>query len=181
MNEYFQTYSTERHLKLIGTLFGRLLNLIEKNEVTVLHSDGALVHWGDRFKGFSHIELIDIEKIENKSEFIENTLNDLNYVEPDFMMFKNNQFVCNKKRNRFAGYPDLIIEIWSENNYETERNSKVELYSTSDTIEHWYIDHDSDDVHCYVGKNKIANQSLKDVLITQDEIEFDLRYLAIEK
>ena len=181
MNEYFQTYSTERHLKLIGTLFGRLLNLIEKNEVTVLHSDGALVHWGDRFKGLSHVELVDIEKIADTAEFIENVLNDLNYVEPDFMMFKNNKYICNKKRNRFAGYPDLIIEIWSEGNYETERNSKLELYSVSNMIEHWYIEQDSDEVACYLGKDKIENQSLSNVLVTRDGIEFDLRYLAIGK
>jgi len=38
---------------------------------------------------------------------------------------------------------------------------------------------DSNEVICYIGKNRIDNQNLADVLVTRSGVEFDLRYLAI--
>ena len=56
---------------------------------------------------------------------------------------------------------------------------KMNLYATSDITEHWYIEQDSNIVQCYTGKKRISDQNLKNVLVTQKSIEFDLRYLVI--
>ena len=71
------------------------------------------------------------------------------------------------------------MEIWSENNFDIARNFKKLLYSTSDITEHWYIEQDSNIVECWYGKNRLSDKNLKDILINQDNIEFDLRYLAL--
>jgi len=59
------------------------------------------------------------------------------------------------------------------------RGNLQNLYATSSITEHWYIEQDSNHVQCYVGKERISDQNLTVVLITQKGLEFDLRYLAI--
>ena len=71
---------------------------------------------------------------------------DINYfytVQPDLMLFKENDWVVNDFETRYAGCPDLILEVWSEANDELYRNFKKNLYKTSNTTEHWYITQDS--------------------------------------
>ena len=62
-------------------------------------------------------ELIDVSKYTDLGiQTIRETMGIMNYTYPDFMIFKDNPVIINEKRTRFAGIPDLIIEVWSESN-----------------------------------------------------------------
>ena len=94
-------------------------------------------------------------------------------------MFKNNPYLENRRETRTAGFPDLIIEVWSDGNSAFERARKHSLYSSSPVTEHWYIDQDKNTIECFFGATKLPEQNLKNLLITQGNIMFDLRYLAL--
>jgi len=163
--------TTERHNLFTGTFFGSIMDLIRKKEVKALHNEGALVYSGTRkdiYRSLININDFNIESI-----------NDLEYVQPDFMLFKNNEFIQNERKTRIAGYPDLIVEIWSDGNTSNERAFKKTLYATGINTEHWYIEQNSNIVECYIGEKKIADKSLDDVLMTSSGMEFDMRYLAL--
>jgi Uma2 family endonuclease len=155
------------------------LDLLEKNEVYALHEEGALVHWGQKNKN-DLIALVDIKDINDVEDFTQIIINELDYVQPDFFLFKENLYLHNKRETKVAGYPDLIIEVWSNDNTKFDRELKLNLYSSSPITEHWYIEQDSNEVSCYFGRDKIENQSLTDILLTRDGLNFDLRYLAIK-
>lgn len=170
--------TTDRHNKIISFLIGRILHLMEKNEVHALQSDCALVHWGNRAVPAS-LHLVDISKIEDIPKFTDSVIEYLDYVQPDFMLFKDNPYLKNAKGLRTAGQPDLIIEVWSDGNSKKDREILQNLYATSDITEHWYIEQDSNEVICYFGRNRNENQYLTNILVTRNGIKFDLRYLAI--
>ena len=170
--------TTGRHNRITGTIFGRILDLLEKKEVYALHEEGALVHWGQKNKN-DLIKLVDIKDIDDVEDFTKITINELDYVQPDFFLYKKNLYLHNERETKVAGYPDLIIEVWSKDNTNFDRELKLNLYSSSPITEHWYIDQDSNDVICYLGREKIENQSLQNVLVTRDGLKFDLRYLAV--
>ena len=178
MDIYMPMSTTKRHNRLISTLIGRIFPFQEKGEVNIFHEECALVYWGDKRipKGFN---LVDVTILEDKNNFIENILSELDYIRPDFVLFKNNPYVENKKQTKTAGQPDLIVEVWSESNSQNDRAFLQNLYATSDITEHWYIEQDSNEVICYSGRNRIENQSLTDILATKGGLKFDLRYLAI--
>jgi Uma2 family endonuclease len=163
---------------MITTLIGKLFNLIEQQEIHVLQSDCALVYWGKRAESHN-LMLVDIENPKHKSIFKESVINELSYVQPDFMLFQKNKYTENKWNTRTAGCPDLIIEIWSDGNTDEEKAFKKFLYSTSDKTEHWYIEQDSNEVTCFLGKNPLPAQSLSNILKTGNGIEFDLRRIAV--
>ena len=178
MDIYMPMSTTRRHNKFITALISRIFPLEEKGEINVFHEERALVYWGTKKEpnGFS---LVDTTNLEDSIHFIENILPELDYVQPDFVVFKNNPFLENKKQTRTAGQPDLIVEIWSEGNTQNDRAFLQNLYATSDITEHWYIEQDSNEVNCYYGDKKHENQYLTNVLVTRGGLEFDLRYLAI--
>lgn len=172
--------TTDRHNNIISFLIGRIIHLMEKNEVHALQSDCALVHWGNRAVPAS-LNLVDISEIEDIPKFTGSVIEYLDYVQPDFMLFKENPYLKNNKGLRTAGQPDLIIEVWSDGNSKKDREILRALYSTSNKTEHWYIEQDSNDVICYFGYDRIKDQSLSDILVTRNGLNFDLRYLAIGK
>jgi len=178
MNIYMPMATTIRHGEITGTLFSSVVDYIRKKEILALNEECALVHWGckqkDDFKS-----LVDLNGIENHDLFAKTTINDLEYVQPDLVVFKNNVYLCNERKTRTAGFPDLIVEVWSESNSKAERDFKFNLYSNSPITEHWYIEQDSNEVVCYFGGYKIKNQFLTDILATRSGLKFDLRYLAI--
>jgi len=177
--DIFMPMSTKvRHNRITTTLIGRLLNKIENNELHALSEECSLVHWG-KFSEPSSISLVDIKKIENLKKFKKTTIEDLYYVQPDLLVFKSNPYIENIRQTKTAGQPDLIIEVWSDGNTKLDRDLKKYLYSTSDVTEHWYIEQDSNEVECYMGKERLPDQHLTNVLVTQKGLEFDLRYLAI--
>ena len=177
MDIYMPMSTTDRHNEIINTFIGDIIPLRKKKEVFALQSDCALVHFGQRYTP-SFIELVDISKIPNKEEFVNSEIEYLEYVQPDFMLFKDNPYLKNGRGLRTAGQPDLIIEVWSEGNTERDKDFKKRLYSTSPVTEHWYIEQDSNDVICYLGGNELENQSLYNILITRGGLKFDLRYLV---
>ena len=138
----------------------------------------ALVYEGSLEEEWAR--LINVESIQNIDVFENSTMDMLRYVQPDFFFFNSgNRYVKNKNETRIAGRPNLIVEVWSESNFEYERQSKFILYSSSAITEHWYIEQSSNLVACYLGQNKIPNQNLFDVLKTQFGFEIDLRHLAL--
>ena len=180
MNIYMPMSTTTRHNKLINTFIGDVLNLVRKKEVYALQSDCALVHWGFKSRADDFKYLVDIDDIDDVDDFTKTTINDLDFVQPDFMLFQKNKYLTNERETRTAGCPDLIIEVWSKDNSKAERSFKLDLYSSNSTVEHWYIEQDSNEVICYFGNNRLENKSLTNVLVTCGGLEFDLRYLAIE-
>jgi len=178
MDNYMPMSTTDRHNNIISVLIGRIIHLMEKNEVHALQSDCALVHWGKRTVP-SSLNLVDISEIEDIPKFTDSVIEYLDYVQPDFMLFKDNPYLKNSKGLRTAGQPDLIIEVWSDGNSKKDREILQNLYSTSAITEHWYIEQDSNEVICYFGRDRIENQSLSNVLLTRGGLKFDLRYLAI--
>ena len=143
-----------------------------------MHEECSLVHWGKKTEPTS-LKLVNISEIEDFGKFKESIIEDLYYVQPDFMLFKKNPYIENKRQTRIAGQPDLIIEVWSEGNTKNERAFLQNLYASSPITEHWYIEQDKNDVQCYMGKERLLDQHLTNVLITQNGIKFDLRYLAL--
>ena len=179
MDIFMPMSTTARHNKLINTFIGDVLHLSKKKEIHALQSDCALVHWGFKSRTDDFKYLVDIDEIDDIDDFTKTTINDLDFVQPDFMMFKNNRYICNERETRTAGRPDLIIEVWSKDNSKAERKFKFDLYSTGPTTEHWYMEQDSNKVKCHMGKGQLPDQSLKKILKTRAGLEFDLRYLVI--
>ena len=177
MDIFMPMATTDRHNKFVATLMNRIFNRVESGEVHALQEQCPLVYWGskDLPKGF---ELVDVRDIKNTEHFLDN-ITELEYVNPDFMLFAANPYIKNKKGTRTAGQPDLIVEIWSDSNTDNNRAFLQNLYASSPITEHWYIEQDSNDVKCYMGKERLLDQCLTNVLVTQNGIKFDLRYLAI--
>ena len=178
MDIFMPMSTTARHNRISMTLAGTILDLLRKKEVYALSEECSLVYWGKKSEP-ANLSLVNISEIEDLDKFKESIIEDLYYVQPDFMLFKYNPYVENKRQTRTAGRPDLIVEIWSDGNSQNDRAFLQNLYATSDKTEHWYIEQDSNEVICYFGRNRIKNQSLADILITRDGLKFDLRYLAI--
>ena len=178
MDAYMPMSTSIRHNKTITALIGELYSLTKEQKIHILHEECSLAYWGKQ-KEPQFLSLVDIEKLDDTRLFIDDIMNELYCVQPDFMMFKQNEYLENKKRTRTAGCPDLIIEIWSEGNSEDEKSFKKFLYSTSDKVEHWYIEQDSNEVDCFLGKETLPKQLLSNILRTKNGIEFDLRHIAI--
>ena len=106
-------------------------------------------------------------------------IEELDFVQPDFMLFGRNPFVQSANTLKTAGIPDLAVEVWSMSNTQEERAMKHSLYSSHPRCEHWYLTQDSNKVECWLGKEKLKPQLLTNVLATRQGIEFDLRYLTI--
>ena len=178
MDIYMPMSTTKRHNRIVTTLMNRIFNFVEIGEINALQEECALVYWGtkDLPAGF---KLVDAKSIDNIDHFTDTTINELDYVRPDFVLFKSNPYVENKRQTRTAGQPDLIVEVWSENNTKNDKAFLQNLYATSDITEHWYIEQDSNEVVCYFGNNKIKTQYLSNILITREGLKFDLRYLSL--
>ncbi|MCL2158827.1 MAG: Uma2 family endonuclease [Oscillospiraceae bacterium] len=169
--------TTDRHNDIISTFSGDILPLKRKKEVYALQEQCPLVFYGSRDLP-SGFKLVDVKAIDDAERFIE-IITDFEYVKPDFMLFKDNPYLKNKRGTRIAGQPDLIVEVWSESNTDDDVEFLKKLYACSSVTEHWYIDQDSIKIECYIGKKKIPAQYLTNILRTQKGLEFDLRYLVV--
>ena len=103
MDIYMPMASTERHNLFTGSFFGSVMDLFRKKEVKAFNNEGALVYLGTRKEFYRN--LVDIDN------FDAGCINDLEYVQPDFMLFKKNAFVQNERKTRIAGYPDLVRRL----------------------------------------------------------------------
>jgi len=166
-----------RHYDIIESFIAEsvLMRLKGKISLRTFSDVVALVHYGHRREAPHNLSLVDISILENKD-----VLNHLYYIEPDFMLFNKNDYIFNEKETRVAGYPDLVVEVWSESNSQIDREEKFLIYSNSNNkTEHWYIEQDSNVVKCYLGRDELEDQSLKSPLKTKNGIEFDLTYLSL--
>ena len=178
MDNFLQMSTTGRHNRLTSSLFGSIFNFVKNNEIYALQEQCSIVYWGkkDSPNSLSFVKITDIEDIEEFKEF---TIYELDYVQPDFLLFKDNKYITDNRDIRTAGQPDLIVEVWAKSNTKNERAFLQDLYATSDITEFWQIEQNSNKVKCSMGKIKLSDQSLKNILKTQKGLEFDLRYLAI--
>ncbi|MCL1794779.1 MAG: Uma2 family endonuclease [Oscillospiraceae bacterium] len=171
--------TTRRHNKIINEFVSMRENLNKAENIDIFTSDCALAHWGSKRKSNDICKLVDFDLIEDREYFKKRTINQLEYVQPDYMLFKNNISLVNEFETITAGFPDLVIEIWSDSNSEAEKKFKFDLYSSGSTCEHWYITQDSNNVECFMGENRLNGQNLKNILTTDNGIKFDLRRIAI--
>ncbi|MCL2098939.1 MAG: Uma2 family endonuclease [Oscillospiraceae bacterium] len=178
MENIFEMGTTARHRRLLDFLVKATFELFVKKEVINFSESSSLVYYGNK-KEPDSCELVNLDTLQNTHKFTEDIIGDLNFITPDYMHFKNNKYLTNKKETKVAGYPDLVVEVWSENNSLLDRQFKKYLYSTSPVTEHWYIEQDSNVVECYYGQEKIEDKNLKNILVSRDGIEFDLRYLKL--
>jgi len=143
--------------------------------IQTYQEEAALVHYGHRRKNIEDLGLVDLVYLENVE-----LINHLNYIQPDFMLFQHNEYLWNDKTTRLAGCPDLVVEVWSEGETRLEKDVKFQIYCNSnDKTEHWYIEQDSNIIGCYLGENKLDEQSLTSPLKTIHGLEFDLTHLSL--
>ena len=181
MDIFMPMSTTTRHNRIITAILLKIANLFEEPDTRILHEECSLVYWGKRTEPES-LSLVDAENtshIKDIKHFQSSVIDDLLYVQPDFMMFRNNKYIENNRSTRTAGCPDLLIEIWSDGNTDQQTAFKKILYSSSNKTEHWYIEQDSNEVLCYLGERELPAQSLLNVLKTTNGIEFDLRRMAL--
>ena len=177
MDFAFNMATSRRHNKLLRFFSGEVLPFEKKKLLEAFQEECSLVYSGKRWSLDS--KLINLKKIENHNDFRINTIQHLSYLQPDFMLFHKNKFLISEDELRVAGYPDLIIEVWSPGNLPDEREFKRHLYSTSDITEQWYLTTDSNKIEVFTGVKKMDELSLTDVLKTQSGLTFDLRHLAL--
>ena len=123
-------------------------------------------------------ELIDLSKYtELGIQRIKETMGVMKHTYPDFMIFKDNLVLINEKRTRYAGIPDLIVEVWSETNPESDRERKRELYRTNKS-ELWEINQDSAVIICWSKDGKMYEQHMDKSVKTPWGEELDLTNLA---
>jgi len=148
MDNLVQMSTTGRHNILISTLIGTVFDLMKKREVLVGHEQYSIVHWGSRKKNISDISLVKVEELENIERFKDYTIYELDYVQPDFVLFKDNKYITDSRDLRTAGQPDLIVEVWSGSNTKNDRAFLQDLYATSDITEFWQVEQNSNIVKC---------------------------------
>ena len=179
--EAFNMAVTDRHTELSYAMAREFLVRYEKEllekKVRFMGENSALVYYGV-YKESLPSELVNIKEVTDVEEFTRYTINDLEYVQPDITIFTTNSYLLNEQRTKTAGYPNLVVEIWSRSNHPRLRNMKIELYSTSPVTEHWYIEQNSNAVERYFGKEKLIDLCLTKPLETKCGIVFDLTKLA---
>ena len=178
MDNIFEMGATIRHGHTISAFFSEVWEKVKAKELLVIPDSCSLVYSGEKIEP-DMINLIDVCAVEDVEYFREHIINNLKYVQPDFILFKNNKYIKNDKETRIAGCPDLIVEVWSEDNSDKDRAFKKYLYSTSGITEHWYIEQNSNIVECWYGDKRTGDKNLADILVSRDGIEFDLRYLKL--
>ncbi|MCL1988789.1 MAG: Uma2 family endonuclease [Firmicutes bacterium] len=168
MGFVFETETTHRHGDLTGYIYMELRNLLKGSmatEKTILRQlSGGLSHWGEKFKG--PISLI------NLSDFDPTIIEHLQIVEPDIMLFHEHEFVLGYAC--VAGFPDLVVEVWSDSNPKVEREMKHNLYTTSPITEHWYLTEYSSEMECWIGNKRQPNKDLTKPITTAYGLQIDI-------
>ena len=177
MLDYANMASMPRHGHIASSFFANIFSLFKSKEVYALQEQHALVFFGRKWS--NEARLVDVARLEDPSEFRALTIEELDFVQPDFFMFSKNPYLQSPSTQKTAGVPDLVVEVWSRSNTPEERAMKQCIYSSHPACEHWYIQQDSNKVECWLGKNEQKPQLLTNVLVTRQGTEFDLRYLAL--
>jgi len=162
--------TTDRHSELIDFLTGSLFPKRLTGELVFWSDTVALVYEDDALINVDDMNNVDKQRLQNRMGI-------LNFKEPDLMVFHNHLYLNNRYNTRKAGCPDLIVEVWSASNEMEHRDHKFNVYASSPTTEHWYMEQESDLVKCYLGTKRLPDQHLRQILTTQSGLEFDLRLL----
>ena len=178
MDNLVQMSTTGRHNMILQSLVGTIYDLIKRKEVFARQEQYSIVYWGSKKKPSLSLSLVRAEDIEDIEKFRNNTIYELDYVQPDFVLFKDNKYITDSRDLRTAGQPDLIVEVWLDGNTKNDRVFLQDLYATSDITEFWQIEQNLNTVKCSLGNIKLPGQSLTNILKTQKGLEFDLRYLT---
>ena len=181
-DEWFTMPETTIHDRIIGALFYEFMD-VYKNDIKggkiMLHTKNmALVYYGDlkNKSSYWYSELVELDKIKDMDDFITSGMSDLNFMQPDVMMFDKDNYLTNKKKTKVAGIPFFVAEVWSESNSSNEKQVKFELYSKYDALEHWYIEQDSDIIRCFKGSRELPSQNIRNKLTTSNDVEMDISY-----
>ncbi|MCL1999550.1 MAG: Uma2 family endonuclease [Turicibacter sp.] len=174
MTQIYSMANYPRHGRLIDGFSDAIARLPDRENYHKFRENIGLAYNGNILREGSESQLFDV----NEQPIAENILISCNYVQPDFMYFCKNKHQESAKTFKIAGCPDLIVEVWSKGNSQTERTALKNLYS-SPTTEHWYLTQQSNKVECWLGRKKLKPQNLLNVLKTQSGLELDLRDLAI--
>ena len=166
-----------RHGHLVMSFLPYVFDLFRQKKLYPLQEEHVLVFRNKKYSGEEC--LIDATFLEDKNHFVTKVIDLLDFVQPDFLYFKNNSFVQSRNTLRTAGCPDFILEVWSDLNESYEKEMKHRVYSSSPKTEHWYIHQDSNIVECWLGNNQLPTQTLLAPLYMQDNTYFDLRHLAL--
>ena len=170
--------TTLRHNQIIARIQAEIMfylnDLFKTKRVLAANEQIALGYFG------TFAEIYCCRLIDASNDFLDNSLlNALQVIQPDYMLFKKNNYILNENQTRIAGQPDLVIEVWSDTNLAEHKNFKKFLYSTSDKTEHWYLNQTNNIVECWIGQNRLQDQTLENILITKDGLKIDLRYLSL--
>ncbi|MCL1999549.1 MAG: Uma2 family endonuclease [Turicibacter sp.] len=165
----------ERHSELTSTLFGELYILSLGKKFYLRKEDRGLVYQKHCGNGDIY-SLVDVTDDEITADVIE----ELGYIIPDILLFDKNPYLLSKSATKLAGFPDLVIEVWSASDTKYIKAIKHTIYATGNT-EHWYLTQKSNKVECWLGREKLKSQNLSNVLKTQAGLAIDLRELALEK
>jgi len=120
--------------------------------------------------------LVNINAIDDLTKFLTETIHDLEYVQPDIMIFKENSYFNNKTKT--AGFPDLTVKIWSDGNKLAYRKELHNLYMTSPVNEVLCLNQEDTIIERWYKQKRLPNLDFRELIRTQDDIEFDLRDLA---
>ena len=170
--------TTHRHGQLISGFFASCFELFRQRRIYPLQEQHPLVFRGKKYSGEE--ELVLVNETNRNCEILMSAIEEMDFIQPDFFFFQNNEFKRGVTGIKTAGIPDLVIEVWSASNTDEEKEMRHRVYASSGLCEHWYLTQNSNEVTCWVGKENISRQSLKNILNTRNGVEFDLRFLAIE-
>ena len=179
--EHFAMPNTKRHDNLLSEIDYNLNSFRKNNKCLLSRESVSLAHYGSDISQheYSMLELIDIEAIADIDYFRARVLNDLYVVEPDIMLFTTNKFIENVTETRVVGFPNLIVEVWSDSNKPFGKQKKFDIYKTGFGTEHWYMEQNSNVIRCFFEKKELKEQYLTNILRTVENIEIDLRAFAI--
>ena len=171
MEQLLRMGTYPRHNHLVSSFFVEIGHLFKKKKVYPLQENCFLVHFGKKYSGDE--KLVDAEALSDLS-----IVDELEVIQPDFLLFQHNKFVQTSSTLRTAGIPDLAVEVWSKSNDKLEREMKFRIYSSSPMCEHWYLTQDSNLVECFKGNEVLPTQSLLHTLHTTGGLTFDLTHMA---
>ncbi|MCL1988987.1 MAG: hypothetical protein FWG64_13605 [Firmicutes bacterium] len=176
----FNVETPPRHALLNGKLSSTVIDKFEEeiNQGTKNYgsSNICLTYFDETIEGAS---LVDLSQLDDIDYFIENEISDLHYVMPDIFLFDKQPFVTNKTGVKIAGFPDLIIEIWSPGNSKTHREFLHNLYQTSPVTEIWHLTLNSNIVHRWLGKKRLEDTTLLEIMESRTGLKFDLTRSAL--
>ena len=169
--QYMTMGATERHMSLLDWFSGFAFNKKKeelyfdygREQIALVENYDALIDIG---------ALTDVQR-----EKLRESMGKLKYTYPDFMIFKNNPVIKNENRTRYAGIPDLIVEVWSTNNSDEEKEHKRRIYCT-DKSEFWEFEQNSPKIICWDREGNKYEQFMDKPLIAPWGEELDLVELS---